>query len=265
MSCLGPYYIPVPPREWSRVQSSCTYIPENYNPYQYVISPLTGKEIPYYQLDYDIKMAAKGNVLQYKKNSSNLTTWQHYSKIAQGQWTNRNTTWATQSQTYSNPNTKSLKRVNGLNVTLNGTPSLLPVTCPSNPVITNKTFPLYTPKPNNNPIIPPPPPPSPAGSSIPVVPVPIPAEPIVIQDYGNLLCNVTENICTGEIYAVPSTQNCHPTSDSNVPGPIEMLCWSNRIQTWYPKQRTTMSTSTNKWPINAKAIFPANGFVKPVN
>lgn len=264
MSCLGPYYIPVPPREWSRVQSSCSYFPGTYNPYQYVISPLTGKEIPLYQLDFDIKMATKGNVLQYKKNSSNLAQWQRYSKIAQGKWTNRNTTWATQSQSYTNPNTKSLKRVNGTNVTIDGIPTTESVTCPSNIVTINEIIPIYQPTPSVTPVIPPPPPPSPGGSNIPIVPIPEPAPPVVIQDFGNLLCNVTENICTGQTQIIPSSQNCHPTTDSNVPGPIQLLCWSNRIQTWYPKQRTTMPTSTNKWPVNSKAIFPVNGFAKPV-
>jgi hypothetical protein len=263
MSCLGPYYNPVPPREWYRVQSSCSYFPGPYNPYQYVISPLTGKEIPAYQLDSDIKMATKSNILQYKKNSSNLAQWQRYSKIAQGKWINRNITWATQSQSYTNPNTKSLKRVNGINITIDGTPTTDSVTCPSNVITTNDAFPLYEPTPNASPIIPPPPPPTPGGSTIPIVPIPKPELPTVIQDLGTLLCNTTENICTGEILVVPSNQICHPTTDSDVPGTIQLLCWTNRLQTWYPKQRTTMPTSTDKWPVNAKAIFPVNGFIKP--
>jgi hypothetical protein len=57
-------------------------------------------------------MLLKGNILQYKKNSSNLTKQQRYSQIAKGQWTNRTKSWASQTQTSTNPNTSSLLRVN---------------------------------------------------------------------------------------------------------------------------------------------------------
>jgi uncharacterized repeat protein (TIGR02543 family) len=49
-------------------------------------------------------MKYKANVLQYKQNSSNLTKSQRYSQIVNGYWSNRKKTWATQSQTYTNPN-----------------------------------------------------------------------------------------------------------------------------------------------------------------
>jgi hypothetical protein len=62
--------------------------------------------LEYYQPAYN-----KGNILQYKGNSANLTKNQRYSKIAKRQWTNRTTTWATQSQIYTNPNTSSLARI----------------------------------------------------------------------------------------------------------------------------------------------------------
>jgi hypothetical protein len=64
----------------------------------------------------DAQMLAKGNVLQYKKNSSNLTKKQRYAQIAKGQWTNRTKSFATQSQKYTNPNISSLQRVNYVNV-----------------------------------------------------------------------------------------------------------------------------------------------------
>jgi hypothetical protein len=57
-------------------------------------------------------MLLKGNILQYKKNSSNLTKQQRYSQIAKGLWTNRTKSWASQTQTSTNPNTSSLLRVN---------------------------------------------------------------------------------------------------------------------------------------------------------
>ena len=80
MSCLGNNYNPQPPRVWSRVESVC---PNN---------------------DPD-NMKQKAIVLQYKQNSSCLTKQQRYSQIAQGNWNERKTSWATQTQTYTNPDT----------------------------------------------------------------------------------------------------------------------------------------------------------------
>jgi hypothetical protein len=97
MSCFGPCYNPVPTREWSRFQNTCSFNNSE------TISPITALEIA---------TNNKGNILQYKKNSSNLTKRQIYSQIAKGKWTNRTTNWATQSDTYTNPNTNELTRVN---------------------------------------------------------------------------------------------------------------------------------------------------------
>jgi len=205
MSCLGPFYNPVPPREWSRVQNQCTYL--TGSPPTTINVPLLGITVPFNALAYQVALINKGNVLQYKKNSSNLTKNQRYSQIAKGMWTNRNTTWATQSDKYSNPNTQSLKRVGAETILVNGIP---------------------------------------------------------IPDGGNLLCNVTENPITGETVVQPANQNYHPTSDSDVPGRIQQLYWNERIQTWYPRQRYTMNNSTDKWPINSKAIFPVDGFTPPI-
>jgi hypothetical protein len=80
MSCLGNNYNPNPARVWSRYQPNCSsnaFDPDN--------------------------MKYKANVLQYKKNSSNLTKNQRYSQIVTGYWSNRKNSWATQSQTYTNP------------------------------------------------------------------------------------------------------------------------------------------------------------------
>jgi hypothetical protein len=79
MSCLGNTYNPNPPNVWSRVRTTCDYNdPDN--------------------------MKHKANILQYKNNSSCLTKQQRYSKIAQGTWTEQKTSWASQSQTYTNSN-----------------------------------------------------------------------------------------------------------------------------------------------------------------
>jgi hypothetical protein len=204
MSCNSNCYLPMPPRAWSRVQNSCSLI-TNF------------QENAASTLYLEYAMLNKGNVLQYKKNSSNLTKQQRYSQIAKGKWTNRNTTWATQStRGYTNPNNQSLLRVGAVNVTLAGVPTTKPVTCPtSEGTIT---------------------------------------QPVVIQDFGNLVCGTYQNICTGETISQPTDILCHPTSDSDVPGKVMELCWNDGTPTWYPRQRYIMTNSGNKWPTNATLL-----------
>ena len=246
-------YLPRPPRVWSRVQNSCSLItgPEEG---EFVQVPYSTQIIPYAELGAKIAMLSKGNVLQYKKNSSNLTKQQIYSLIAKGQWTNRTKTWATQSDRgYTNPNNQSYIRVGATNVTLDGVPTFLPVTCPRFPIINNGVLPVIAGGGTQNNVLPPPviPAPNAGGDVIPLAPV-APVEPIVIQDFGNLVCGTFENLCTGEIIQALKLDNCHPTTDSDVPGPIEALCWNDGNPTWYPRQRYVMSNSTDKWPVNAE-------------
>jgi hypothetical protein len=240
MSCLGPYYnLPIP-REWSRVQRRCpTYDPAI------------------------IAMLEKGNVLQYKKNSGQLTKAQRYSKVVTGTWTNRNTTWASQTQEYTYPNTKYLQRINSINVTTDGIPTNLPVTCPDlNPSPYSPGLPSNTQNGNGTPNIPPPPVnPPPVINGIPPGPNPVPPEPTVIQDGGELICGTLENPCTQQVI-VPFTSGplCYPSTCSNVPGPQVDLCWDPKLQTWYTKTGLNMNNSTDKWPTGSKAIFPYNGY-----
>ena len=63
--------LPQPPRNWYRIQTPCI--------------ELSLSEVN------KIAMLNKGNVLQFKANSSNLTKAQKYSNIAKG--FNNNTTW----------------------------------------------------------------------------------------------------------------------------------------------------------------------------
>jgi hypothetical protein len=123
MSCLGPKYDPVPPRVWSRVQGQCTYpLPlSNSNPNTAYI-PILKKNIPFGDVQYELQMIQKGNILQYKKNDGNMSKQQRYAQMARGAWT-RKKAWATQSQTYTNPNIDSLERVN-----IQGTISVPPTT-----------------------------------------------------------------------------------------------------------------------------------------
>lgn len=208
--CLTRCYLPIPAREWSRVQHRCTFDTNEINP----INPIMTAQ-----------MLNKGNVLQYKGNSSQLTQKQRYAKIARGQWTNRTTTWATQSANggYTNPNTLSLKRTEGaIRVLIDPAtgsiigPTDLPVSCLPNAV------------------------------------------PLVIEDGGSLLCSVYENKCTGMTRTTEFQPICHPASDSDVPGQSE-LCWNDGTPTWFPKQQTTMNTSGNKFPVNA----PLTSAIKP--
>ena len=207
-------YNPNPPRVWSRVQNSCSVIAyKNDDP---------GANTNFAQADYERQMLLKGNILQYKKNSSSLTKKQRYTQIAKGMWTNRTKTWATQSDTYTNPNMTSLLRVNS---------SIL------NP--SNNTFSR---------------PPNPFGCFITAIP-----------DGGNLVCNVVVDPCTQEVIKrTKSQQLCNPTTDSDVPGKIQPLCWNDGTQTWYPRQRYIMPTSGTKWPQGYKGFVSALTFVGPV-
>jgi len=125
-----PVYIPEPPRVWTRVQSNCT-VNENLNN-NLVFSRLTNTNIPRVLAIQEAQMIIKGNVLQYKKNSSQLTKKQRYSQICKGMWTNRTKNFATQSLTYTNPNTTSLLRINAVDIP-NPDPYLTnPFNCPIN-------------------------------------------------------------------------------------------------------------------------------------
>lgn len=210
------YYLPEPPRAWSRVDNKCTYDNTNNNDKSY--DPF---------LYHRAALLNKGNVLQYKKNSSQLTKNQRYSQIAKGLWTNRTRTWATQSVTYTNPNTTSLKRVGF-------------VEYPKNDII----------------------PGNPANLAGPYVPVSTLTDPFkcpifTFKDGGSLVCSTYENPCTGEVIERTFQPNYYPTSDSDVPGPIKYLYWDPRLQTWFPRERLTMSNSLNKWPINYKLFKSA--------
>ena len=165
----------------------------------------------------------KGNILQYKNNNANLTKKQKYSKIARGQWIGK-ISYATQSETFTNPNTTGLQRVNYVEIPPNnivGSPNN-----PSGPFQFFQFNPLLCPRAN-------------------------------ITDGGNLVCNNYVNQCTGEFIKKTQSRECFPTYCSDVPGQPILLCWNNGIQTWYPRKRYTMTNSANKWPINYKGFVSA--------
>jgi len=220
----GFQYLPKPPRVWSRVQNRCSTNTDNSS---LVYVPLSNEYMPQADANYKTQMYVKGNVLQYKKNSSSLTKQQKYSLISKGMWVGKKS-YATQSETYTNPNTTSLLRVNYSNIPF---PNVI-VGYPNN---------ISGPFQYN-------------------VANPFDCSTNLLQDGGNLVCNAVVSPCTGEVTQTFTEQQCFPTTCSNVPGPITDLCWNPKIQTWYPKNRTTMNNSGTKWPDNYKGFVSA---VKP--
>ena len=223
-------YLPNPPRVWSRVQNPCTYIVPD-NSYNSIYIPLTNQTVSLAQANLEEKIQYKGNILQYKGNSSRITKNQKYSQISRGLWCNRTKVFATQSQTYTNPNTSSLARVNSISIPF---PNQI-VGSPNN---ISGPFQYGIPNPNN-------------------------CNTTTIQDGGSLLCNSYANPCTGEIVQTVSEQQCYPTYCSDVPGQIMDLCWNPKLQTFFPRNRLTMSNSLNKWPQGYKGLVSALTDVAP--
>lgn len=221
-------YIPNPPRVWSRVQNQCTYIIPG-STYEQAFIPLTGQTVSQAQADYEMKQIYKGNILQYKGNSARLTKYQRYSQLARCAGPNRTKVFATQSETYSNPNTTGLLRSGYITYPY---PNQI-VGAPNN---ISGPFAYGIPNPNDC-----------SGNSI--------------QDGGTLVCGTYANPCSGEIYKTGPKNStiCNPSSASNVPG-TTILCWNNKVQTWFPKPRYIMNNSTDKWPFNYKGFVSA---VKP--
>jgi hypothetical protein len=220
-------YLPIPARVWSRVQNECSVNTSSSN---LVYDQLTGQYLTQEEYNKLKQIQIKGNILQYKNNSSNLTKKQKYSKIAKGQWTNRTKTWATQSLTYSNPNTTSLQRVNT---------STLAATA-NTPFVEN-TY------------------------SIPINPFNCPIDVSGgIVDGGNLVGTVTVNPCTNDVIKVTSITNCNLSTDCDVPGPPIALCWNPKLPIYYPRQNLTNNNSTDKWPVGYKGLVSALKPLPPV-
>lgn len=221
-------YLPIPPRVWSRVQNQCTFQPNEQigNPGTVFIPSLNKTVSNFYAIEYD-KMIKKGNVLQYKKNSCNLTNNQKYSKLAKRQGPSRTTCFATQTETYSNPNTHHLLESNSEIYEYNN----IIVGAPNNP----------------------------GGPFAYNVSNPFGCKIKIIKVVKNLVCGIHTNVCTGEIIDRPSPESqiiCNEASCSDVPG-RGILCWDQKIKPWYPKQRYVMNNSTDKWPINYKGFTSA--------
>ena len=229
-------YNPVPPRVWSRVQNQCTYTDASGNSdinYNQIYIPLTKQTVTQARANYEDKMIYKGNVLQYKGNSSRLTKSQKYTQLAKGCGPNRTKVFATQSQTYTNPNTTGLRRKN----TQTYPYSNQIVGAPNNP---SGPFQYNVQNPNDC-----------SNNSI--------------QDGGTLVCGTFANPCTGEIIKQGATSSIiyNPASASDVPG-SSVLFWDTQVQTWFPKPRYVMNNSTDKWPVNYKGLDGKSGLVSAI-
>jgi hypothetical protein len=221
-------YNPKPPRAWSRVQHSCTFTIPN-NTYNSIYIPLTNQTVSLAQANIEDKIQYKGNILQYKNNSSKITKNQKYAQISKSLWSNRTKVYATQSQTYTNPNTTSLKRINSNYIPF---PNQI-VGSPN-----NISGPFQYGQPN-----------------------PYGCNTNLLEDGGSLLCNAVVNPCTKQTIENFKTQQCYPTYCSDVPGPIIDLCYNPKLNTYFPRNRYTMSNSGNKWPEGYKGFVSA---IKPV-
>jgi hypothetical protein len=218
-------YNPIPPRVWSRVQKPCTFTVPGSD-YTQSFIPLTGQTVSQNEADYETKQIYKGNILQYKGNSARFTKSQRYSQLARCAGPNRTKVFATQSQTYTNPNTSGLLRVGYQTYPY---PNQI-VGAPN-----NISGPFQYNVPNSNDC---------SGNSV--------------QDGGTLVCGTFSNPCTGEIIkqGINPATICNPASASDVPG-SSVLCWNNKVQTWFPRQRYFMNNSTDKWPVNYKGFVSA--------
>ena len=231
-------YNPIPPRVWSRVQDRCTYVDSSNNAYyQSVFIPLpaipfTQQPIPLAEANYQNKLLYKGNILQYKGNSSQLTKKQKYTQLAKGFGPSRTKVFATQTQTYTNPNTTGLQRVNY-------TTYPFPNTLVGKPNNISGPFQYAVPNPNGC-----------------LNPDGTPST--ALQDGGSLVCGTLANPCTNDLIKANngSAAICNPASASDVPG-TSFLCWNRRVQTWFPRQRYVMPNSGTKWPEGYKGLVSA--------
>ena len=196
-------YLQSSPRLWSRVQNSITFqLPGTDYTQSYI--PLINKTVSSQDANYYDKLLYKGNVLQYKANSFQISKKHHYSRLARGFGTK---TFATQSQTYSNPNNRSLLRINSSQMS-NNTPGTFQYNVPN-----------------------------PSGCSTDFIEV---GGNLVCGNYTNP-CSGEILKTSGS-----TAQKYFPTYYSDVPGPPILLSWNSNSSSYFPRQRRVMSASIQK-------------------
>ena len=278
MSCLGPNYVISITRPWYRTQTICTdpsiYMNSNLNANGSVYIPILKKYVPISELKSAFDMYKKANVLQYDytHNTNKLTKNQIYALICKGKWTTTKT-YATQSDTFTDPNNNYLKRVNYDVINAEtGAQTNEPITCPSyTPQTPANTLPTNNGTPTVVPNILPPPPPTPSKNKF-ILPIIVPVVNTPknrnIPDGGNLIIGTIENICTGESKIVCTNDPiiCFPSSYSDVPpenGVDKYLCNTKGSATWLTSSGINTSSFTNseKFPTNYKGLVSANAIV----
>lgn len=210
-------YNPVPTRVWSRVQGVCT---------EAQLDAPNSDALSTAETQYLLQVLYKGNILQYKKNSAMLTRNQRYARVARGYSCTRNHSFATQTQTYTNPNTLGLFRA------------------------FERTYPYpnnVVGAPNN-----------PAGPFEPNVPSPNQCSTNAVSDGGILVAGTYADPCTNEVIRqLPNDPIvCSSMSASDVPG-TGYLCWDKRMETFYPRYNYTNNNSGTKWPEGYRAFVSA--------
>jgi hypothetical protein len=178
-----------------------------------------------------IQQQYKGNILQYKGNSSNYSQKMIYSKIIQGKWTNRKKCYAAQQVKYTNPNIYSFTRRGGLNSLLNGVQTNYPLKCPQN---NNLVF--YNSNQRADPTI------------------------GVISNGGVFICSQQSDPCSGFKKTNPPSTYCFPTTCSDVPGKEMFLCYKP-TNSYYPQTKRVMTDVGGEFPNNYKGLecSSANG------
>lgn len=221
-------YLPTTPRVWSRVQNAITMGTPDTNTNAQTYVPILDKSVSYQESDYYDKLLYKGNILQHKKNSFQLSQNQQYSRIANGFSSYRTRSFATQTQTYCNPNTLSLLRVNSTQVPYNDL-----VGSPNNPSGPFQYGDQVINDCSNN----------------------------FIEIGGNLVCGIYADKCSGEILKVSKNpvDQWTPNYCSDVPGPFTLLYWNPKFQSYFPSQTRQMNTSLDKFPQGYK------GFTNSIN
>jgi hypothetical protein len=246
----------------------------NLNANDTVYIPILKKYVPLSELKSAFDMYKKANVLQYDytHNTNKLTKNQIYALICKGKWTTTKT-YATQSETFTNPNKNLLKRVNYDVINAEtGAQTTEPITCPSyTPRRYANTLPSNNSTPSVLPNILPSPPPKPSKNKF-ILPVIVPVvntpKHINIPNGGNLVIGTISDICSGktEITCTSDPIVCFPSSCSDVPsenGVDKYLCYTKGTSTWLASSGINTSSFTNseKFPTNYKGLVSANAIV----
>ena len=115
-TAVGPCSVHAPP--WSRAYT-CSY---------FDLSGVSIKEKEEREArGRDLVMRRKAEVLQYKKNSANLTKKQKWAQLAKGKSPNKKQVWANQTDLVTNPNTHSLSLIGNI-LSCSAKPGPLPYT-----------------------------------------------------------------------------------------------------------------------------------------